>query len=120
DSSAAAGGARLALPRLDLGHLDRQQMALAEELADVSGGVALEHSLVLFAAGIDGDEVIGPHQSLRVTRSTSSSVVTPAKTLRSPSSRMLGLERRACSSRSCSPAPSWIMVRIVLSTVTSS
>src|SRR5690606_21436454 len=54
--------ARLALLRLDLGHLDRQELALAQELADVPGGVALEHAFVLLAVRIDRDVLVSAHR----------------------------------------------------------
>ena len=48
---------------------------------------------MFLAAGVDGDVLIRAHQSLRVTLSTSSSVVTPARILCTPSSRMLRRQR---------------------------
>ena len=68
---------------------------LAQQLADLAGGVALEDARAFLAGGIDSGVFESPHQSERVTRRTSSSVVTPASALRSPSSRMLGLRVRA-------------------------
>ena len=86
---------RLAFARLDLGDLDRQQLPLAQELAHVTRRIAFENATMFLPAGVDGDVLIRAHQSLRVTRSTSSSVVSPARIFCTPSSRMLGVSVRA-------------------------
>ena len=86
---------RLALASLDLGDLDGQELAIAQQLADVARRVAFEDPAMFFATRIDGDVLIRAHQSPRVTLSTSSSVVTPARILCMPSSRMLGVSVRA-------------------------
>ena len=80
---------------LDFRDLDGQELAFAQELADMARRVALEDPAMLLAARVDGDVLIRAHQSLRVTRSTSSSVVTPARIFCTPSSRMLGVSVRA-------------------------
>ena len=87
--------ARLAFARFDFHHFNGHELAVAEELANVTRRVAFENAAMLFAGRIDGNVLIRAHQSLRVTLSTSSSVVTPAKILRTPSSRMLGVALRA-------------------------
>ena len=81
--------------RFHLCDLNGHELSVAEQLAHVARCVALENALVLFAVGRDGHVLIRAHQSLRVTRRTSSSVVVPANTLRIPSCRMLGPRSRA-------------------------
>jgi hypothetical protein len=73
----------------------RQQLLLAQQLAHVLRGVAFDQPLALLALRIERGVFERAHQSSRVTRRTSSSVVSPASTLRRPSSRMPGLDVRA-------------------------
>jgi hypothetical protein len=47
-------------------------------------------------------------------------LVSPASTLRQPSSRILGVSLRACRVISSSPARSWISSRMASSMITSS
>src|SRR5262245_10103470 len=91
----AEAAARGALALLDLGDLDGEELLLAQQLADVTRRVALEHAAMLFADRIDRDVLVRAHQSARETRTTSSSVVVPARTFCIPSSRMLGVNVRA-------------------------
>ncbi len=72
-----------------------EQLALAQELTYVPRRIAFENAAMLLAARVDGDVLIRAHQSPRVTRSTSSSVVSPARIFCTPSSRMLGVSVRA-------------------------
>src|SRR6185312_16848202 len=106
----------------DLLDADRQQLALAQQAAHVTGGVALDHTLARAAERIERRVFKGAHwdQSSRVTRRTSSTVVSPLSTRVSPSSRIDGVNWRAYRSISCSPAPSWIIVRSVSSMTMSS
>ena len=71
------------------------ESTLAQQLPDVARRIAFEDAPVLLALRVDGNVLIRSHQSLRVTLSTSSSVVTPAKIFCTPSSRMLGVSVRA-------------------------
>src|SRR5262249_29350452 len=83
------------LALLDLGDLDGKQLLLAQQLANVARRIALKHAAMLFADRIDRDVLVRAHQSARVTRTTSSSVVVPERTFCIPSSRMLGVSVRA-------------------------
>ncbi|MNG02808.1 hypothetical protein D3C84_858520 [compost metagenome] len=101
-------------------HLQRCQLLFAQQLAHLAGAVGFQYTFLLAALGIEGDIFEGGHQSSRVTRSTSSRVVSPSSTLRRPSSRMLGPRLRAWRVSSCSPAPLCTRVRICSSKITSS
>lgn len=113
-----------ALPALLAGtgglHIERRQLALAQQLADLARTVRLQHALLLATAGVEGEVFEGGHYSSRVTRRTSSTVVTPSSTLRRPSSRMLGPLVRACRVISCSEDSLWISERMWSSNTTSS
>ena len=113
-----------ALPALLAGtgglHIERRQLALAQQLADLARAVRLQHALLLATAGVEGEVFEGGHYSSRVTRRTSSTVVTPSSTLRRPSSRMLGPLVRACRVISCSEDSLWISERMWSSNTTSS
>ena len=84
-----------ALACLDLGDLDGHEPTIAQDLAHVPRRVAFENPAMFLAGRVDGNVLIRAHQSLRVTLSTSSSVVTPARIFFTPSSRMLGVSVRA-------------------------
>src|SRR5690606_15145139 len=98
------------LPRLllrDLRDRHGQELALAQELAHLPRRVTLEDALALPASGVESRVLECPHdQSSRVTRRTSSMVVSPRSTLPRPSSRIEGVMVRAYRSSSCSAAPS--------------
>ena len=89
----------LGLAVFDLGDGDRQQLPFAQDLPHVLDGVAFDHAVLFAAGGIEGGVFEGTHasdrlnQSSRVTRRTSSTVVSPRSTLSRPSSRMDGVMR---------------------------
>ena len=97
DTAAKAdlGRAATLLGMRDLVDGNRQQALFPQRLADVASGVAFENAFALATAGIDGGVFESAHQSSRVTRRTSSIVVTPERILARPSSRMLGVIERA-------------------------
>ena len=83
------------LALLDFCDFDGIELLFAQQLAHVARRIALEHAAMLFTDRIDRDVLVRAHQSARVTRTTSSSVVTPDRTFCIPSSRMLGVSVRA-------------------------
>src|SRR5205085_364841 len=88
------------VPVLDLRDRDRQQRTLAQELTDVLDGVAFDEAGLFAPLRIERRVFEGSHgsardQSSRVTRRTSSTVVSPRRTLSRPSSRIEGVMVRA-------------------------
>ena len=91
----SAGPALLELALSRLLDVHGQEVLLAQQLAHMLGGVALDESFALLALRIESRVFERAHQSSRVTRRTSSSVVSPNITFLRPSSRMPGLDWRA-------------------------
>src|SRR5690349_2822148 len=101
----------------DLADGNGQQALIAQQLAHLPRGIAFENAFAFPSSRVDGgvfecthakeamremrcemersDSRCGAAQSSRVTRSTSSIVVTPERILARPSSRMLGVIVRA-------------------------
>ncbi len=84
----------------------RQQRLVAQELADLARAVAFQDAAELASLGVECRVFESGHYSSRVTRSSSSSEVTPESTFARPSSRMPGVTSRAWRSSSCSLARS--------------
>ena len=84
---------------LDLGDGDRQQLPFAQQLAHVLDGVAFDDALrsrpAVSRAVYSKAPTAALAQSSRVTRRTSSMVVSPRSTLSRPSSRIEGVSVRA-------------------------
>jgi hypothetical protein len=100
--------------------LERHQAALAQQPARVTRRLGIDHPAIGDAGLIDGLEAEGGHQS-RVTRTTSSSEVTPDSTQRRPSSRIVSMPAAtAAASSSACGALRWMRLRMVSSTVSSS
>jgi hypothetical protein len=90
-----AGAAFLQLALRRFLDFHRQQLFVAQQLADMLGRVAFDQTFAFSSLRIERGVFERAHQSSRVTRSTSSSVVSPATTFLRPSSRMPGLAVRA-------------------------
>ncbi len=91
---------------MDLGDFKWDPAAFAQLLTNLAGVVALFNAPLAAAVGVQGLVLEGGHQASRVTRTTSSTVVTPSTANRLPASRMLIPWRRANRSSCCSLAPS--------------
>jgi len=71
------------------------RMNAPEQLTNVARGIAFEDAFAFAPARVERGVLECAHQSSRVTRSTSSMVVSPLSTFARPSSRMEGVRVRA-------------------------
>src|SRR5207249_6322632 len=98
-SARRAGGCSAWEPIGGLRNLHRHQALLAQPLDDVGFAGGVEFAGRDFAARRDGAITENGHQFSRVTRSTSSNVVTPLSALRRPSSYIVSMPSRIASAR---------------------